>query len=129
MANPWSNEGKAPPTPAARVQAALILTAVAVGVVFLAAVSPGQLDQLPRTCLWTILAGRPCPGCGTLHALSALLHGDPLGAWDFNPNVAVTAPVIVWIAVLQVRLLVRRPLPPAKAEPAEPPAPSAPSVS
>jgi Protein of unknown function (DUF2752) len=129
MANHWSDDGTARSALAARVQAGLTLTAVMIGIVFLAAVSPGQLDQLPRTCLWTILAGRPCPGCGTLHALSALLHGDPLGAWDFNPNVAVTAPVIVWIAVLQVRLLVRRPLPPAKAEPAEPPAPSAPSVS
>ncbi|HEY7309226.1 MAG TPA: DUF2752 domain-containing protein [Gemmataceae bacterium] len=67
------------------------------GLAVLALASPGRLDDLPRLCLFAVIFGRPCPACGTLHALSALLHGDFYLALSFNRNVVVLAPLLVWI--------------------------------
>jgi hypothetical protein len=85
----------------------LVLASIAVGLTALRLVSPRQLDQMPRTCLWSWLLGRPCPGCGTLHALCALLHGDFSQALAYNPNVVLVAPLLLIIALAQVRFLWR----------------------
>jgi hypothetical protein len=93
------------PGPAARVQALVLLGCIAGGLTALRLLSPQQLDRLPRTCLWSWLLGRPCPGCGTLHALCAALHGDLSLAWQYNPNVVLVAPLLVVIAFAQARFL------------------------
>jgi hypothetical protein len=95
------------PAAAARVQALVLLACIAVGLTALRLMSPQQLDQMPQTCLWSRLLGRPCPGCGSLHALSALLHGDLSLAWGYNPNVVLVAPLLVVIAFTQARFLWR----------------------
>jgi len=58
-------------------------------------------------CLWSRLLGRPCPACGTLHALCAVLHGDLSLAWHANPNVVLVVPLLVVIAFAQARFLWR----------------------
>jgi hypothetical protein len=57
--------------------------------------------------LWSYLLERPCPACGTLHALSALLHGDLIAALHFNRNVLVLAPLLVWIWFRELGVLWR----------------------
>ena len=99
-----------PPAPraAAQVQALVLLACIAGGLTVLRLLSPQQLDQLPRLCLWARLLGRPCPGCGTLHALCALLHGNFSQAWSYNPNVVLVVPLLAVVAMAQVRFLWRR---------------------
>src|SRR5215472_1689041 len=77
------------------------------GLAALALASPGRLDDLPRLCLFAAIFGRPCPACGTLHALSALLHGDLYLALSFNRNVVLLAPLLVWIWFRELGVLWR----------------------
>jgi hypothetical protein len=102
-----SSNRLAVPCPTARVQALVLLLCIAVGLTALRLASLQQLDQLPPTCLWSRLLGRPCPACGTLHALSAALHGDLSLAWSYNPNVVLVAPLLVVLAFTQARFLWR----------------------
>lgn len=43
------------------------------------------LRFVPHFCLVQKLFGVPCPGCGILHSVSALLRMDVVGAWRANP--------------------------------------------
>lgn len=43
------------------------------------------LVHLPHVCLLQRLLCVPCPGCGILHAMAALLHLNLVGAWHYNP--------------------------------------------
>jgi hypothetical protein len=95
------------PGPAARVQALVLLGCIAGGLTALRLMSLQQLDQMPPLCLWSRLLGRPCPACGTLHALCAVLHGDLSLAWHYNPNVVLVVPLLVVIAFAQARFLWR----------------------
>ncbi len=48
------------------------------------------------TCVWRALTGLPCPGCGMIHAVLALAHGDVRGAWRFNPVSFAVLPILLW---------------------------------
>ena len=82
-----------------------LVVGIPAGLAVLSLTSPGQLDRMPRLCLWSYLLGGPCPACGTLHALCALVHGDLSGALSFNHNVVVLAPLLVWIWFRQLGVL------------------------
>ena len=84
-----------------RWQAALLLAVV----VALVAIPPSLVERLPSACLNRHLFGF-CPACGSLRALMRLFHGDVAGAVRFNPNVLVTAPVLVLLLLDSLR---RRP--------------------
>jgi len=43
-------------------------------------------------CLFRLLTGLQCPGCGTTRALHHLLHGDVAGAFSLNPMLFVAVP-------------------------------------
>ena len=45
-------------------------------------------------CPFRSLTGLYCPGCGSTHALAALLAGHWAEAWHYNPLAIVLAPVI-----------------------------------
>lgn len=92
-----------------RFEAGLAAGAIALGFVVLALLSPGNLDELPRLCLWSHLSGQPCPACGTLHALSSAAHGDLGQAVTYNRNVLVLAPLLLFVFVQQIIILLRRP--------------------
>ncbi len=57
------------------------------------------------TCLWRVITGLPCPGCGMTHALLALAHGDLRAAWGFNRGSFVAAPVLLWNGIHKVKEL------------------------
>jgi hypothetical protein len=95
-----------------RLWAMAFVVGIPGGLAVLALASPDRLDDLPRLCLFARLFQRPCPACGTLHALSALLHGDLAQALSFNRNVVVLAPLLVWIWFRELGVLwLRRGLP------------------
>jgi hypothetical protein len=68
----------------------------AAGVVVLAlavrAVDPRVPGRWP-TCPVNALTGLACPGCGSLRAAGALVHGQLLEAVDFNALLVVALPV------------------------------------
>lgn len=83
-----------------------LLLAAAVGALTVRvwAVDPNLPGHYPL-CPTFALAGIYCPGCGTLRAAHALLHGDILGSFAMN---VLFPPAIVLAAVLFVRWVVAR---------------------
>lgn len=62
-------------------------------------VNPEDSGFMPR-CTFKLLTGYDCPGCGSQRMIHALLHGDLLAAWRFNPFLLCMIPVIllyVWL--------------------------------
>ncbi|HEX8006255.1 MAG TPA: DUF2752 domain-containing protein, partial [Trebonia sp.] len=57
------------------------ITVAATG--YVAAVDPNAAGHYPL-CPFLAVSGFYCPGCGTLRAVHALAHGDPLAALGLN---------------------------------------------
>ena len=83
------------------------LALIAAGCATLAALPLRVLDSLPNVCPLDRLFGY-CPAHGTLHALTALLHGQPALAVAYNPNVLLIAPLLLALACIDVHRLIRR---------------------
>jgi hypothetical protein len=81
--------------PAALIYAAAVATLVA-GFCF---------DE--STCLWYVLTGWHCPGCGMIHALLALGRGDVFAAWDYNPRSVVVAPLLAYAGLSTLKERIR----------------------
>lgn len=82
--------------------------AAAIAVVIVGAVlfffNPAETGVFPR-CPFLMLTGYECPGCGSQRAIHALLHGDIIKAWDYNPLLVIAVPYIIlgFIAELSFR--------------------------
>jgi hypothetical protein len=50
-------------------------------------------------CPFHRLTGLYCPGCGTIRAIHALLHGDPLSAFRYNPLAVLSLPLLILLAL------------------------------
>lgn len=61
------------------------------------------LDRAPAICLFRLLLGMECPGCGMTRAVSAVLHGDLARAFAYNRGIVVVFPLLVlaWSASLR----------------------------
>jgi hypothetical protein len=59
--------------------------------------SPAEYAYYPR-CVFYMLTGWQCPGCGGLRALHHLLHGRIETAFSFNPLLVVSAPCLALFA-------------------------------
>ena len=61
--------------------------------------SPEATQWYPR-CPFHCLTGLSCPGCGSLRALHAVLHGQMIEALCCNPLLVVCLPMVgAWLAV------------------------------
>jgi hypothetical protein len=58
------------------------------------------------TCLWQLLTGRSCPGCGMIHACLALARGDLRAAWALNRASVVVVPILLHAGFRQIKELV-----------------------
>jgi len=76
-----------------RTLAALFIAAV--GLVLLRAFDPARSWIFPP-CPVHYLTGCYCPGCGSLRAIHALLHGDVHRAWAMNPLTIVLLPFVAY---------------------------------
>jgi hypothetical protein len=57
----------------------------------------------PR-CIWNLLTGLYCPGCGTWRAIKALLAGDFTSAFIYNPYLfLLAAPFAVYMAFIYLK--------------------------
>ncbi|MCM1110167.1 MAG: DUF2752 domain-containing protein [Clostridium sp.] len=75
---------------------AIILVAVAVvavlGVIY-AVFDPMETWWMPR-CMFRVLTGFDCPGCGSQRAIHALLHGNLTAALRANAVMVISLPVV-----------------------------------
>ncbi len=70
-----------------------VLNVVIVAGFFLYAFNPAN-SSLYAPCPFHEFSGFYCPGCGSLRGLHALLHGNLLTAFGFNPLMVVTLPFL-----------------------------------
>ncbi len=68
-----------------------VLAGALVAVLFLC--DPVRVPIYPQ-CVFHRVAGLDCPGCGSLRALHALLHGDLAGALHFNLFLVLSLPLL-----------------------------------
>ena len=64
-----------------------------------------SVDGSYGSCPFLELTGRPCPGCGGLRAVSALTHGDVVGALNSN---ALAVALVAVLALAWATWAVRR---------------------
>jgi len=79
----------------------LVLSAAVVvplGATLLYHFSPTEYDFYPR-CMFRLVTGLHCPGCGATRCVAALLHGDLQQAFAYNPLFVVMLPFLVFGAM------------------------------
>ena len=69
----------------------LVLVGALLAVLFLC--DPVRVPIYPQ-CVFHRVTGLDCPGCGSLRALHALLHGDWAAALHFNAFLVVSLPLL-----------------------------------
>ena len=88
-----------------RMLTATFLLGVA-GIILLRVFDPATSGVFPP-CPVRYLTGLYCPGCGSLRAMHALLHGELGRAWAMNPLMIVMLPFILYglvsAALLELR--------------------------
>jgi len=99
LMTPFSNMSK---TAVWTISSSLAVAAVATIVLFL--FDPTRSAFYP-VCQFHKLTGWHCPGCGSLRALHHLTHGELVAAFNCNPLLMVSLPVLAWLAG---RRLIRR---------------------
>ena len=52
-------------------------------------------------CLFRLLTGYECPGCGAQRALHAIVHGHLAQAWNFNPFIFFAVPAAAFYIVAE----------------------------
>jgi len=62
--------------------------------------SPGEYSFYPP-CLFKLITGLDCPGCGGIRAVYSLLHGQFLSAADYNLLLVTILPVLLINLVAQ----------------------------
>jgi hypothetical protein len=63
---------------------------------------PARVPIYPQ-CLFHQVTGLDCPGCGSLRALHALLHGNMAAALRFNAFLVLSLPLFAGLAVVFLR--------------------------
>ena len=89
-----------------RVRGAACVLAVLVVAAGLYALDPGRLPVWVR-CPFHMFTGLHCPGCGTLRALHALLHGRVVQALGLNALTVGLLPFLAYPFLSNVLLAVR----------------------
>lgn len=70
-----------------------LVAAIAVALAAIA-VPTAWVASGPSLCLFRLIIGCPCPGCGMTRAVSSMLHGDIAAAIRFNGLVVVVFPLL-----------------------------------
>ena|SRR5271166_2829815 len=84
----------------------LAVFACAVAVVLLCVFDPATSGIFPP-CPVHYLTGWYCPGCGSLRAIHALLHGDVRLAWSMNPLTIVLLPFLSYGLISEAMFALR----------------------
>jgi hypothetical protein len=68
------------------------------GGLYLFIFEPGRTGFFP-VCLFRLVTGLTCPGCGTTRALHQIMHGHFETAFELNPLLLVASPFLVFTFV------------------------------
>jgi hypothetical protein len=87
-------------------KALLILAALLlpVGLVLLSSVHPDEAEFYPK-CIFYLVTGLHCPGCGTARALYSLLNGQFAQAAAYNILLIVILPFLIYWAARKAYFL------------------------
>lgn len=80
-----------------------LLVAAAVAVFFFCYVLLLPMLPIHLHCVFKMLTGVPCPGCGTVRSLQLLFHGDVAGSVLTNPLGLILSLLAVTALVLLIR--------------------------
>ncbi len=89
-----------------RLTVVLIWLTLASGAAYLFIFEPGRSGFFPA-CLFRLLTGFACPGCGSGRGLHALVHGDLLTAFKFNPFMVLALPVLLYVLIRHTNAVMR----------------------
>jgi hypothetical protein len=78
-----------------RLTVVLIWLSLAAGAAYVFIFEPGKTGFFPA-CPFRALTGFTCPGCGSTRGLHRLLHGDVIGAFEFNPLFVLATPFLIY---------------------------------
>jgi hypothetical protein len=93
-----------------RLTVVLIWLSLAAGAAYLFIFEPGKTGFFPA-CPFRTLTGFTCPGCGSTRGLHRLLHGDVVGAFEFNPLLVLSLPFLIYAFLRYSNAIMRgRPL-------------------
>jgi len=81
-----------------RLLAAFSWLTLAVVAVYLFVFEPGKSGFFP-ICPFRALTGFTCPGCGSARGMHALVHGDVVAAFKFNPLLVLSLPFLLYAFV------------------------------
>ena len=62
---------------------------------------PMEAKWMPK-CMFYVVTGWECPGCGSQRAVHALLHGDIADAFRANAMLLVMIPLLIVLAFLEL---------------------------
>ena len=82
------------------------------GGIYLFIFEPGRTGFFP-VCLFRVVTGLTCPGCGTTRALHEIVHGDFQSAFMLNPLLLIAIPFLLF-AFGRYNVMVLRGGPPRK---------------
>ncbi len=88
-----------------RLASGAIVSAAVIGAVFLYLFPPDVYKFYPP-CLFHLLTGLYCPGCGTARALFNLFHGNIARAFHYNPLAVLMVPPLGFWFLCQFRFAV-----------------------
>lgn len=89
-----------------RLTVLFVWLTLAGGATYLFIFEPGRSGFFPG-CLFRALTGFACPGCGSTRGLHALLHGDVLTAFKFNPFMVLALPFLLYVLVRHTNAVMR----------------------
>jgi Protein of unknown function (DUF2752) len=81
-----------------RLLAAFSWLTLAVAGVYLFIFEPGKSGFFP-VCPFRMVTGFACPGCGSTRGMHALVHGDVVSAFKFNPLLVLSLPFLLYAFV------------------------------
>jgi hypothetical protein len=79
---------------------------LAAGAVYLFVFEPGRTGFFPP-CIFRLLTGFTCPGCGTTRALHEIAHGHFQAAFMLNPLLLIASPFLL-LAFMRYSVIVMR---------------------
>lgn len=85
-----------------RITAAAVWLLLLTGAAYLFVFEPGRMGFFP-VCPFRAVTGFNCPGCGTARGLHQLLHGNIIGAFEFNPLLLITLPLLAYFLFAYTR--------------------------
>jgi len=81
-----------------RLTALLIWSSIAIAAIYVFIFEPGKTGIFPA-CPFRTVTGFACPGCGSTRGLHRLLHGDVIGAFEFNPLMVLSLPFLLYALI------------------------------